>query len=65
MSNLIKQTDRSLRAILAPQVTEKATMIADKNNSIISLPIFLKKSFYLDIKRHHVLEPANMNGMII
>ena len=34
MSNLIKQTDRSLRSILAPQVTEIATMIADKNNQI-------------------------------
>ena len=27
-------TDKSLRAVLAPQVTEKATMIADKHNQV-------------------------------
>ena len=34
MSALIKNTDKSLQAVLAPQITEKATMIADKNNHI-------------------------------
>ena len=34
MSALIKNTDKSLQTVLAPQITEKATMIADKNNQI-------------------------------
>ena len=34
MSALIKNIDKSLQTILAPQITEKATMIADKNNQI-------------------------------
>ena len=34
MSALINNTDKSLQTVLAPQITEKATMIADKNNQI-------------------------------
>ena len=34
MSALVKNTDRSLQTVLSPQITEKATMIADKNNQI-------------------------------
>ena len=34
MSENIKITDKALRSVLGPQITEKATMIADKNNQI-------------------------------
>ena len=32
--NLVKIQDRSLQVILAPQITEKATYVADKNQQI-------------------------------
>ena len=34
MSENIKMTDKSLRSVLGPQITEKATMIADKYNQV-------------------------------
>ena len=34
MSDAIKSIDKALQAILAPQITEKATMIADKYNQV-------------------------------
>ncbi len=34
MSDVIKSIDKALQAILAPQITEKATMIADKYNQV-------------------------------
>ena len=34
MSKNIKMTDRALRSVLGPQITEKATMLADKNNQV-------------------------------
>jgi len=34
MSDNIKMTDKSLRSVLGPQITEKATMIADKYNQV-------------------------------
>ena len=34
MSENIKMTDRALRSVLGPQITEKATMIADKYNQV-------------------------------
>ena len=34
MSADIKMTDKTLQSILAPQITEKATMVADKYNQV-------------------------------
>ncbi len=34
MSADINMTDRTLQSILAPQITEKATMVADKYNQV-------------------------------
>jgi large subunit ribosomal protein L23 len=34
MKSVLSNIDKSLQTILAPQITEKATMIADKNNQV-------------------------------
>ena len=34
MKSILSNIDKSLQTILAPQITEKATMIADKNNQV-------------------------------
>ena len=33
--NVVKIQDRLLQVILAPQITEKATMVADKNEQVV------------------------------
>ena len=39
MKSILSNIDKSLQTILAPQITEKATMIADKNNQVAFLSL--------------------------
>lgn len=69
MSALIKNTDKSLQAVLAPQITEKATMIADKNNQIafkvtkdatkLEVKMAIETMFKVDVSSVNIL---NVNG---
>ena len=69
MSALIKNTDRSLQTNLAPQITEKATMIADKNNQIAfkvtkaatkaDVKMAIETMFKVEVNSVNIL---NMNG---
>ena len=35
MSKLVKVSDKAMQSVLAPQITEKATMVADKFNKVV------------------------------
>ena len=35
MSKLVKVSDKAMQSVLAPQITEKATMVADKFNQVV------------------------------
>ena len=69
MSALIKNTDKSLQTVLAPQITEKATMIADKNNQIafkvtkgatkLEVKMAIETMFKVEVSSVNIL---NMNG---
>ena len=69
MSALIKNTDKSLQTVLAPQITEKATMIADKNNQIafkvtkdatkLGVKMAIETMFKVEVNSVNIL---NING---
>ncbi len=69
MSALIRNTDKSLQTILGPQVTEKATMVADKNNQIVfkvtkeatksNVKMAIETMFKVEVNSVNIL---NMNG---
>ena len=69
MSALIKNTDKSLQTVLAPQITEKATMIADKNNQIafkvtkgatkLEVKMAIETMFKVEVNSVNIL---NING---
>jgi large subunit ribosomal protein L23 len=71
MSALIKNTDKSLQTVLAPQITEKATMIADKNNQIAfkvtkdatksEVKMAIETMFKVEVNSVNIL---NINGKI-
>ena len=69
MSENIKITDKALRSVLGPQITEKATMIADKYNQVAfkvtkdatksDIKIAIETMFKVEVVAVNLL---NMNG---
>jgi large subunit ribosomal protein L23 len=69
MNDEIKVTDKSLQAILGPQITEKATMLADKLNQVAfkvtkdatkaQVKLAIESMFKVEVKSVNML---NVNG---
>ena len=69
MNDKIKSVDKSLQAILAPQITEKATMLADKLNQVAfkvtqdatkaQVKSAIESMFKVEVKSVNIL---NVNG---
>ncbi|MBL6728810.1 MAG: 50S ribosomal protein L23 [Methylophilaceae bacterium] len=71
MSKLVKVTDKALQSVLAPQITEKATMVADKFNQVVfkvtadatkaEIKSAIETMFKVEVSAVNLL---NMNGKI-
>ena len=71
MSKLVKVTDKALQSVLAPQITEKATMVADKYNQVVfkvtaeatkaEIKSAIETMFKVEVSAVNLL---NMNGKI-
>ncbi|MBL6686008.1 MAG: 50S ribosomal protein L23 [Methylophilaceae bacterium] len=71
MSKLVKVTDKALQSVLAPQITEKATMVADKFNQVVfkvtadatkaEIKSAIETMFKVEVSGVNLL---NMNGKI-
>ena len=69
MSDEIKAVDKSLQSILAPHITEKATMVADKFNQVVfkvtqnatkaQVKFAIQTMFKVEVKSVNLL---NVNG---
>lgn len=71
MSKLVRVTDKALQSVLAPQITEKATMVADKFNQVVfkvtadatkaEIKSAIETMFKVEVSAVNLL---NMNGKI-